>query len=251
VASIAEQAKAAGLKSKVPFLVTPGSELIRATIERDGLQSTLEDVGATVLANACGPCIGQWKRDEKKGEDNAILTSFNRNFKARNDGNLKTMNFLASPEIVTAMAFSGDLNFNPVTDSIETPSGPFRFSPPSGDRLPPQGYTPGDLSYAPSPTPTPQPDTQIAISPSSARLEILEPFGTNFKGGKGELPELTCLMRVKGKCTTDHISAAGAWLKYKGHLSNISENTCESRREMVGMQVRGVRSDGSDDGCER
>lgn len=116
MASIAEQAKAAGLKSKVPFLVTPGSELIRATIERDGLQSTLEDVGATVLANACGPCIGQWKRDEKKGEDNAILTSFNRNFKARNDGNLKTMNFLASPEIVTAMAFSGDLNFNPVTD---------------------------------------------------------------------------------------------------------------------------------------
>ncbi|WWC92543.1 aconitate hydratase, mitochondrial [Kwoniella dendrophila CBS 6074] len=224
VASIAEQAKAAGLKSKVPFLVTPGSELIRATVEKDGLQDTLESVGATVLANACGPCIGQWKRDEHKGEDNAILTSFNRNFKARNDGNLKTMNFLASPEIVTAMAFSGDLNFNPTTDSIPTPNGPFKFTPPSGDRLPPTGYSAGDLSYAPSPSPSPEPSTEIAISPSSTRLEILEPFGTNFSGN-GELPKMTCLMRVKGKCTTDHISAAGAWLKYKGHLSNISENT--------------------------
>ncbi|WRT70920.1 aconitate hydratase, mitochondrial [Kwoniella shivajii] len=225
VASIAEQAKAAGLKSKVPFLVTPGSELIRATVEKDGLQDTLESVGATVLANACGPCIGQWKRDEHKGEDNAILTSFNRNFKARNDGNLKTMNFLASPEIVTAMAFSGDLNFNPTTDSIPTPNGPFRFTPPSGDRLPPTGYSAGDLSYAPQPSPTPSPSTEIAISPSSTRLEILEPFGSNFANGGGELSTMTCLMRVKGKCTTDHISAAGAWLKYKGHLSNISENT--------------------------
>ncbi|ORY21158.1 putative aconitate hydratase [Naematelia encephala] len=224
VASIARQAKEAGLTSKVPFLVTPGSELIRATIERDGLQGTLEDVGATVLANACGPCIGQWKRDEKKGEDNAILTSFNRNFKARNDGNLKTMNFLASPEIVTAMAFSGDLTFNPTTDSIETPNGPFRFSAPTGERLPPSGYIPGDLSYAPSPLPVPVPETEIAISPSSSRLEILEPFGTNFPSGSGELSG-RCLMRVRGKCTTDHISAAGAWLKYKGHLSNISENT--------------------------
>lgn len=241
VASIAKQAKAAGLKSKVPFLVTPGSELIRATIERDGLQSTLEDVGATVLANACGPCIGQWKRDEKKGEDNAILTSFNRNFKARNDGNLKTMNFLASPEIVTAMAFSGDLNFNPVTDSIPTPNGPFKFSPPSGDRLPPTGYTPGDLSYAPSPSPKPEPSTEIAISPSSTRLEILEPFGTNFPSGGGELPQLTCLMRVRGKCTTDHISAAGAWLKYKGHLSNISENTLMTAVNDEGGQINVAR----------
>ncbi|AFR98403.1 aconitate hydratase, mitochondrial [Cryptococcus neoformans C23] len=247
VASIAEQAKAAGLKSKVPFLVTPGSELIRATIERDGLQGTLEDVGATVLANACGPCIGQWKRDEKKGEDNAILTSFNRNFKARNDGNLKTMNFLASPEIVTAMAFSGDLNFNPVTDSIPTPNGPFKFSPPSGDRLPPTGYTPGDLSYAPSPSPKPEPSTQIAISPSSTRLEILEPFGTNFPSGGGELPQLTCLMRVRGKCTTDHISAAGAWLKYKGHLSNISENTLMTAVNDEGGQINVARDVGGEE----
>ncbi|KAK6906444.1 aconitate hydratase, mitochondrial [Kwoniella mangroviensis CBS 8886] len=248
VASIAEQAKAAGLKSKVPFLVTPGSELIRATVEKDGLQDTLESVGATVLANACGPCIGQWKRDEHKGEDNAILTSFNRNFKARNDGNLKTMNFLASPEIVTAMAFSGDLNFNPTTDSISTPNGPFKFQPPSGDRLPPTGYSAGDLSYAPSPSPTPKPETEIAISPESTRLEILEPFGTNFASGKGELPQMTCLMRVKGKCTTDHISAAGAWLKYKGHLSNISENTLMTAVNDENNQInKAIDIDGSED----
>jgi hypothetical protein len=125
-----------------------------------------------------------------------------------------TVNFLASPEIVTAMAISGDLNFNPLTDTLPTPSGePFRFSPPSGDRLPPTGYTPGDLSYAPSPSPTPVPETEIAIAPTSTRLEILEPFESSFVGGKGELPEMTCLMRVRGTCTTDHISAAGAWLK--------------------------------------
>ena len=199
VASIAEQARDAGLKSKVPFLVTPGSELIRATIERDGVQDTLESVGATVLANACGPCIGQWKRDDPPTEDNAILTSFNRNFKARNDGNLKTMNFLASPEIVTAMAFSGDLNFNPTTDTISTPNGPFRFSPPQGDRLPPSGYAPGDLSYSPSPTPEPSAETQVVIDPSSQRLEVLQPFGSNIAGGRSELPEMTCLMRVRGK----------------------------------------------------
>jgi homoaconitase len=199
VASIAEQAKAAGLQSKVPFLVTPGSELIRATIERDGLQETLEGVGATVLANACGPCIGQWNRNEKLGEENAILTSFNRNFKARNDGNLKTMNFLTSPEIVTAMSFAGNLSFNPMTDSLDTPNGPFKFSPPSGQRVPDKGFTPGDLSFSPSPNPAPVPETEIAISPDSQRLEILEPFGSAFSNGQRELPKMKCLMRVRGK----------------------------------------------------
>jgi homoaconitase len=247
VTSIAEQAKAAGLASKVPFLITPGSEMIRATIERDGLQGKLEAVGGTVLANACGPCIGQWKRDEKKGEDNAILTSFNRNFKARNDGNLKTMNFLASPEIVTAMAFSGDLNFNPMTDSIETPNGPFKFQPPSGDRLPVSGYIPGNLEFSPSPMPAPQPETEIAISPSSTRLEILEPFGSVFANGSAELPELTCLLRVRGKCTTDHISAAGPWLKYKGHLSNISENTLMTAVNDEGGQINVARDANGED----
>ncbi|TXT12941.1 hypothetical protein VHUM_01342 [Vanrija humicola] len=241
VASIAEQAKEAGLKSKVPFLVTPGSEMIRATIERDGLQGRLEDVGATVLANACGPCIGQWKRDDHQGEDNAILTSFNRNFKARNDGNLKTLNFLASPELVTAFAFAGDLNFNPTTDSIDTPNGPFKFKAPSGDRLPPVGYTAGDLSFAPAPSPKPIPETEIAISPSSTRLEILEPFDSVFAAGPAELPELTCLLRVRGKCTTDHISAAGPWLKYKGHLSNISENTLMTAVNDEGGQINVAR----------
>ncbi|KAF8323294.1 aconitate hydratase [Clavulina sp. PMI_390] len=225
VTSIAEQARSAGLKAKVPFLCTPGSEQIRATIERDGLTETLEDVGAVVLANACGPCIGQWKRDEKQGEENAILTSFNRNFKSRNDGNSKTMNFLASPEIVTAMAFSGQLSFNPMTDSLIGADGtPFNFNPPSGSTLPSNGFALGDLSLTPAPAPTPQPDAEVVISPTSTRLEVLRPFPSHFSSGALELPPMTTLIRVRGKCTTDHISAAGPWLKYKGHLTNISEN---------------------------
>ncbi|KAG2117819.1 aconitate hydratase [Suillus discolor] len=225
VADLAKQAKAAGLVTKVPFLCTPGSEQIRATMERDGITSTLEDVGAVVLANACGPCIGQWKRDDMKDEENAILTSFNRNFKSRNDGNRLTMNFLASPTIVTAMAFSGSLSFNPITDTLTLPSGkPFRFAPPAGQDLPTEGFTQGNTNYYPSPTPEPQPETEIIICADSQRLELLEPFPSHF-GNRGlELPPLKVLMRVRGKCTTDHISAAGPWLKYKGHLTNISEN---------------------------
>ncbi|EIW69283.1 hypothetical protein TREMEDRAFT_68617 [Tremella mesenterica DSM 1558] len=226
VTSIAKQAESVGLKSKVPFLITPGSEMIRATIERDGLQETLENVGGTVLANACGPCIGQWKREESKNQDNIILTSFNRNFKARNDGNMKTMNFLASPEIVTAMSFSGSLLFNPITDSIVLENGKaFRFEVPIGDTLPPRGYELGEKSYIPEPNPEPVSETEVKISKDSQRLEVLEPFDSVFEDGPRELEGLTCLLRVRGKCTTDHISAAGAWLKYKGHLTNISENT--------------------------
>ncbi|KAF9036433.1 aconitate hydratase [Hymenopellis radicata] len=226
VADLARQAKAAGLTTQVPFLCTPGSEQIRATMERDEVTSTLEDVGAVVLANACGPCIGQWKRDANKDEENAILTSFNRNFKSRNDGNRLTMNFLASPTIVTAMAFSGKLSFNPLTDSIALPSGEsFKFQPPAGQDLPTNGFTPGDVSFYPSPTPEPLPDTEVVIKKDSQRLEILEPFTSPFTGSQNlELPPLRILMRVRGKCTTDHISAAGPWLKYKGHLTNISEN---------------------------
>ncbi|KAG7450306.1 aconitate hydratase [Guyanagaster necrorhizus] len=230
VADLARQAKKAGLTTKVPFLCTPGSEQIRATIERDGVTSTLQDVGAVVLANACGPCIGQWARNDKKDEENAILTSFNRNFKSRNDGNRLTMNFLASPTIVTAMAFSGKLSFNPLTDSLPLPSGEsFKFEPPVGRDLPANGFTPGDLSFYPSPIPEPHPETEVVISKDSQRLELLEPFasyfGENTLNSRGlELPSLRVLMRVRGKCTTDHISAAGPWLKYKGHLTNISEN---------------------------
>ncbi|GAA5920343.1 hypothetical protein JCM1841_005574 [Sporobolomyces salmonicolor] len=233
VASIARQAKAKGLKVKSSFMVTPGSELINATIERDGLKGDLEAVGGTVLANACGPCIGQWDREEKKGEENAILTSFNRNFKARNDGNRLTMNFLASPDIVTAMAFSGKLSFDPTKDELLDSEGkPFKFDPPQGDKLPSQGFTAGNTSYLPRAIPTPEPSTPLAISPSSTRLELLAPFDPHFPAeafadpeSKLEFNDLTCLLRIRGKCTTDEISAAGKWLKYKGHLSNLAENT--------------------------
>ncbi|SCV71478.1 BQ2448_3066 [Microbotryum intermedium] len=233
VASIARQAKAKGLKTKTPFMITPGSELINATIERDGIKADLEAVGGVVLANACGPCIGQWDRKEMKGEENAILTSFNRNFRARNDGNRDTMNFLTSPDIVTAMAFSGKLSFDPRHNELLDSEGkPFKFDPPTGDKLPSSGFTAGNTSYLPSPLPEPEPETELAISPSSTRLELLAPFDPHFSKSefddaskKLEFKDLRCLMRIRGKCTTDEISAAGAWLKYKGHLSNLSENT--------------------------
>ncbi|KAN0061689.1 aconitate hydratase [Thecaphora frezii] len=229
-ASLAEQAKKRGMKVKSSFDVTPGSEQVRATIERDGIEQTLKDVGARVLANACGPCIGQWNRKELQGEDNVILTSFNRNFRGRNDGNTKTWNMLASPEIVTAMAFAGRLDFNPMTDSLTAPDGkPFKFEPPSSDVLPASGFAQGNTDYLPRPVPEPEPDAEVVIDPSSSRLEPLQPFDSPFAAtaaeGKYELPSMRCLLRIKGKCTTDHISAAGPWLKYKGHLSNLAENT--------------------------
>ncbi|CAO1624171.1 unnamed protein product [Jaminaea pallidilutea] len=224
--SLAQQALDRGMKVKCSFDVTPGSEQVRATVERDGITDIMEKVGGRVLANACGPCIGQWDRKECQGEDNVIFTSFNRNFRSRNDGNSKTHNMLASPEIVTAMAFAGRLDFNPVTDSLEGPDGkPFKFQPPVGDELPSRGFTAGEVSYLPYPAPEAQPDVEVAIDPNSTRLEHLQPFGSPFSQGKYELDGMRCLLRVKGKCTTDHISAAGPWLKYKGHLSNLAENT--------------------------
>lgn len=229
-ASLAQQARDRGMKVKSSFDVTPGSEQVRATVERDGIQQILTDVGGRVLANACGPCIGQWNRKELQGEDNVILTSFNRNFRGRNDGNSKTWNLLASPEIVTAMAFAGRLDFNPMTDSLTAPDGkPFKFEAPQSDVLPASGFAQGNIDYLPTPMPEPQPNTEVLISPTSARLEPLEPFSSPFAAtaaqGKYELPSMRCLLRIKGKCTTDHISAAGPWLKYKGHLSNLAENT--------------------------
>lgn len=223
--SIIKQAEEAGLKPKIPFFVTPGSEQIRATIERDGLIETFERNGAVVLANACGPCIGQWDRGDvskTSSESNAIFTSFNRNFRARNDGNRNTMNFLTSPDIVTAMIYSGDMNFNPVTDSITKPNGEaFKFTPPQGDELPGSGFIKGREEFYPDPNPQPKPEVEISVSPDSDRLQILEPFAP----WSGEELSTTVLMKVEGKCTTDHISAAGVWLKYKGHLENISYNT--------------------------
>ncbi|KAI5991610.1 aconitate hydratase [Pisolithus albus] len=225
VAEIAEQAKAAGLKTRVPFLCTPGSEQIRATMERDGVTTSLQDC----RRYGFGECLRSMYRSDAKGKENAILTSFNRNFKSRNDGNRYTMNFLASPTIVTAMAFSGKLSFDPTTDSITLPNGkPFKFSSPKGQDLPSNGFTLGNHSYYPSPMPKPEPETEVIVKKASQRLELLEPFPSHFgpHNPRGlELPALKVLMRVRGKCTTDHISAAGPWLKYKGHLTNISENT--------------------------
>ena len=221
---LVKQASAAGLKPKADFFITPGSEQIRATLARENTLETFSSAGGIVLANACGPCIGQWQRTDgvSKGETNAIFTSYNRNFKGRNDGNPSTMNFLASPEIVTAMSYAGSTTFNPLTDTLQTPSGtPFQFSPPEGSAQPEEAFAQGDPKFAPTPA-IPDPSHPIIISPTSSRLAILEPFAP-FP--QGELEGLRVLYKVKGQCTTDTISAAGPWLKYKGHLPNISANT--------------------------
>ncbi|KAK7512256.1 mitochondrial aconitate hydratase [Phyllosticta citriasiana] len=221
---LVKQAQAAGLKPKADFFITPGSEQIRATLERDETLDTFSSAGGVVLANACGPCIGQWKRTDevKKGEANAIFTSYNRNFPARNDGNRATMNFLASPELVTALSYAGETTFNPMTDSIPTPSGePFKFAPPTGVDLPKSGFEVGNPNFLPTPG-EPDPSVEVQIDPKSSRLAVLEPFAP-FPAG--DLSGLRVLYKVKGQCTTDTISAAGPWLKYKGHLPNIAENT--------------------------
>jgi aconitate hydratase len=220
-ASLAKQALDAGLNAKAKFTITPGSEQIRATITRDGVSEIFDQSGGVVLANACGPCIGQWDRqDVKKGEKNSIITSYNRNFTGRNDANPATHAFVASPELVTAFVFSGDLTFNPITDTLTGPNGkPFKFQPPNGAELPPRGYDPGENTYqAP---PSDRSNVSVAVAPTSNRLQLLEPFkpwnGKDYK-------EIDVLIKVKGKCTTDHISMAGPWLKYRGHLDNISNN---------------------------
>ena len=220
-ASIAEQAKAKGIKSKVPLLVTPGSEQIRATIERDGQMDSLKAIGATVLANACGPCIGQWSRPElKKGEPNTIVTSFNRNFPGRNDGKRETMNFIGSPELVIALALGGSLSFNPLKDSLETPSGKFKLEPPEiAPDVPSKGFNNARDGYV---LPSQNPESvQVIIDKDSNRLQKLEPF-SRWDGKDFE--KLVIMVKTKGKCTTDHISPAGAWLTYRGHLDKISDN---------------------------
>jgi homoaconitase len=222
--SMVREAMDAGLQPAASFYITPGSDQVRETLARDGPLATFKQAGGTVLSNACGPCIGQWKRqdDLEKGTPNAILTSYNRNFKGRNDGNPGTMNFLASPEIVTAMAFAGTTTFNPITDSIPTPSGKeFRFTPPRGLEIPPQPFAPARPEFRPL-SQAPDPSVEIAVAPTSERLALLEPFQP-FP--KSDLSGLRVLVKVTGKCTTDTISAAGPWLKYKGHLPNISTNT--------------------------
>ena len=220
-AHVAKQALSVGLKAKSEFYITPGSNQIKATMERDGYTKIFEELGGKVLANACGPCIGQWKRsDIDEGEKNTIITSFNRNFAKRNDGNAATESFVASPEIVTALAIAGKLSFNPTTDKISLNDGSsFSFTSPSGSELPDMGFE--DIGSDDFLKAELRPDTQIVISPESERLQVLEPFSA---WDNNEMEELKILLKAKGKCTTDHVSPAGPWLKYRGHLENISQN---------------------------
>jgi aconitate hydratase len=215
-ASVARQAAAAGLRTRTPLLITPGSETVRATVERDGLLADLEAIGASVLANACGPCIGQWARsDVVDGEANSIISSFNRNFPKRNDGNASTLAFIASPETTVAYALAGTLDFNPLADSLDG----VRLAEPFGDELPVSGFVGGDEGYVPPPADGT--DIDVVIDPASSRLQRLDPFPP-WDGQ--DLVGLRILLKAVGKCTTDHISAAGRWLRYRGHLENISRN---------------------------
>ncbi len=220
-ASVARQARTKKLKARSEFTVTPGSELVRFTIEKDGLLQAFDEIGGVVLANACGPCIGQWARHiDDPNRKNSIITSFNRNFAKRNDGLASTHAFVASPEIVTAFAIAGDLTFNPLKDKLKNENGEeVMLDEPSGVELPPNGYAVEDAGYQ-----APAVDgskVDVTVKPDSNRLQLLEPFaaweGTDLKG-------LKLLIKAKGKCTTDHISMAGPWLKFRGHLDNISNN---------------------------
>jgi aconitate hydratase len=219
-ASIAEQAIKNGVVAKSEFIITPGSEQIRFTCERDGVLEKFEKIGGTIMANACGPCIGQWKRHNNPDAPNSIITSFNRNFAKRNDGNPKTHAFVASPEIVTAMTVAGTLLFNPITDSLKNSDGEnFKFTAPNGFELPGSGFDVEDMGYiAPGEN---SDNISIKIDRDSKRLQILEPFD---KWSGADLKRLKLLIKAKGKCTTDHISMAGPWLRFRGHLDNISDN---------------------------
>lgn len=221
-ASLARQAIEKGLKPKAEFSITPGSELVRFTIERDGFIDTFNKMGATVYANACGPCIGMWARvGAEKKERNTIVHSFNRNFQSRNDGNPNTLAFVASPELTTALAIAGDLSFNPITDTLINDKGErVKLDPPSGDELPSKGFDVGDAGFQ-----APAADgsgVQVSVALDSERLQLLAPFsewdGKNITGAR-------VLIKAKGKCTTDHISMAGPWLRFRGHLDNIANNT--------------------------
>lgn len=221
-ASVARQALQKGLKVKSEFTITPGSEQIRATIERDGQLEIFEKIGGMVLANACGPCIGQWKRhDVKQGEKNSIITSYNRNFSKRNDGNPATHSFVASPEIVTAFALAGKLTFNPLTDTLINEKGEeVKLDEPTGSELPSKGFLKGNEGYVP---PAEEGSLiEVEIDPNSQRLQRLFPFvHPDFEK---DFQNMRVLIKVKGKCTTDHISMAGPWLRFRGHLDNISNN---------------------------
>lgn len=238
-ASLAEQVADKGLKTKAEFTITPGSEQVRYTIERDGFINTFDKIGAKVFANACGPCIGMWSRyGSEKKEKNTIVHSFNRNFQSRNDGNPNTYAFVGSPELVTALAIAGDLTFNPITDYLTNERGEqVKLDPPSGDELPTRGFDVKDAGYnAPAADGS---KVVVKISPTSDRLQALEPFkpwdGKNFMG-------LKVLIKAKGKCTTDHISMAGKWLKYRGHLDNISNNLLIGATNFFNEKINSVKN---------
>jgi aconitate hydratase len=220
-ASLAKQVAAKNLKTKAQFTITPGSELIRYTIERDGFLETFDKIGATVFANACGPCIGMWARfGAEKEERNTIVHSFNRNFSKRADGNPNTLAFVGSPELITALAIAGDLNFNPLTDTLTNENGEqVKLDAPSGDELPKRGFDVEDAGYV-----APAADgsaVQISVNPTSRRLQLLAPFQPIQPN---QVKGMRLLIKAKGKCTTDHISMAGPWLELRGHLENISQN---------------------------
>ena len=221
-AEIAEQAKAHGLKAAAPFLVTPGSEQVRATIERDGQMQSLKDINGTVLANACGPCIGQWRRSvAADAVPNTIVTSYNRNFPRRNDGSPTTMNFIGSPEIVTAFALAKRLSFNPLTDTLTGADGKaFRLDPPRpAPEVPARGFDPGLATYVAPPEDGS--GIKLEVAPNSERLQLMEPWPA--WDGK-DFVDMPVLIKAQGKTTTDHISPAGPWLRYRGHLDKFSDN---------------------------
>ncbi len=231
---VAKQALANGLKMSQTFMVSPGSSLIKKTIERDGQMKTLNEIGATVLSNACGPCIGQWKRDDyKKGDKNTIVSSFNRNFRGRNDANPETLSFIASPEIVMALGISGKIDFDPQKDELKASDGSsFSLTLPEAPELPNQGFV-GDPEAYQSPKGA---DIEVKVAPTSERLQILTPF-TPWDGKDFE--DLVVLAKAQGKCTTDHISPAGPWLKYRGHLDNISNNMLLGATNAFDSELRG------------
>jgi aconitate hydratase len=221
-ADVARQAAAHGAKAKSTLYVTPGSEQVHLTIQRDGQMQNFDEIGATVLANACGPCIGQWKRDDiENGESNSIISSYNRNFRRRNDGNPETLSFIGSPEIVVAYALAGTLAFDPLRDEIETADGTrFKLDPPApAPEVPKDGFVASRQGYIDPPADGG--NANVEVSPSSERLQLLEPF---LAWDGNDYERIPLLLKAKGKCTTDHISPAGPWLKFRGHLDNISDN---------------------------
>ncbi|MCA6416696.1 MAG: aconitate hydratase, partial [Cytophagales bacterium] len=237
--SLAKQVTSKGLKLKSQFTITPGSEQVRFTIERDGFLGVFDKIGATVFANACGPCIGMWARvGTEKAEKNTIVHSFNRNFAKRADGNPNTFAFVGSPEIVTAMAIAGDLTFNPLTDYLTNEQGQkVKLDPPTGSELPPKGFDVKDPGFQ-----APAKDgsgVTVKVSPDSDRLQLLAPFAP---WEKTDLKGLRLLIKAKGKCTTDHISMAGKWLKYRGHLDNISNNLLIGATNFFNEKVNSVKN---------